>query len=156
MYYKINMHCFRISQWANQLRWTRIAKRTITFSSCKGFAAIGLQPFEHYCWAECINIGQQAFNLSAGLSSRKGRYSDWLWGGRPRCRSSDPGRWKIFLLSTSRLVLGPTQSTIQWVLGALSLGLKRPGREANHSLPTNAEAKNTWMYTHTSSNVFMA
>jgi hypothetical protein len=28
-------------------------------------------------------------------------------------------------------VLGPTQSPIQWVQGALSLGVKRPGREAD-------------------------
>jgi hypothetical protein len=29
--------------------------------------------------------------------------------------------------------LGPTQPSIQWVPGALSLGVKRPGREADHS-----------------------
>jgi len=34
---------------------------------------------------------------------------------------------------TSRPVLGPTQPSIQWVLGVLSLGLKRPEREADHS-----------------------
>jgi hypothetical protein len=41
-------------------------------------------------------------------------------------------------------------------IGVFSLGLKRLGREANHSPPTKAEAKNAWMYTHTPSNVFMA
>jgi hypothetical protein len=30
---------------------------------------------------------------------------------------------------------------IQWVLGALSLGVKLPGREANHSPPSSAEVK---------------
>jgi hypothetical protein len=30
---------------------------------------------------------------------------------------------------------------IQWVSGALSLGLKRPGREADHSPPSTAEVK---------------
>jgi hypothetical protein len=30
---------------------------------------------------------------------------------------------------------------IQWVLGALSLGVKRPGREAEHSPPSSAEVK---------------
>jgi hypothetical protein len=29
----------------------------------------------------------------------------------------------------------------QWVLGALSLGVKRPGREADHSPPSNAEVE---------------
>jgi hypothetical protein len=38
-------------------------------------------------------------------------------------------------------VLGPTQPPIQWVPGALSLGVKWPGREADHSLPYNAEVK---------------
>jgi hypothetical protein len=34
-----------------------------------------------------------------------------------------------------------TQPPIQWVLGALYLGVKRPGREADHSLPSSAEVK---------------
>jgi hypothetical protein len=48
----------------------------------------------------------------------------------------------IFLfITTSRIGLGPTQPPIQWVLGALSLGVKRPGREADHSPPSSAEVK---------------
>jgi hypothetical protein len=47
--------------------------------------------------------------------------------------SSSPGRVKNFLVSTSsRLVLGRTQPPTQWVPGALSPGVKRPGREADH------------------------
>jgi hypothetical protein len=42
----------------------------------------------------------------------------------------------------------PTQSPIQWVLGALSLGVKRPRREADHSPPSSAK-KNEWRYTST-------
>jgi hypothetical protein len=34
--------------------------------------------------------------------------------------------------TASRTVLGPTQPPIQWVPEALSLGVKRPGREADH------------------------
>jgi len=30
---------------------------------------------------------------------------------------------------------------IQWVTGALSLGVKQPGREADHSPPSSAEVK---------------
>jgi hypothetical protein len=41
----------------------------------------------------------------------------------------------------SRTALGPTQPPIQWVAGALSLGVKRPGREADHSHPSSAEVK---------------
>jgi hypothetical protein len=68
------------------------------------------------------------------------------------------GRWfesrqklGIFLFTTvSRPTLGPTQPPIQWIPGALSLGVKRPGREANHSPPSSAEVKNAWSCTSTS------
>jgi hypothetical protein len=43
--------------------------------------------------------------------------------------------------------LGPTQPPIQLVSGALSLEVKRPGREAEHSPPSNAEVNNAWNYT---------
>jgi hypothetical protein len=46
-------------------------------------------------------------------------------------------------------VLGPTQLPIQWVPGALSPGVKRLGREADHSPPTSAEVnKNVYLYIH--------
>jgi hypothetical protein len=35
---------------------------------------------------------------------------------------------------------------IQWVPGALSLVVKWPGREADHSPPSGAEVKNEWSY----------
>jgi hypothetical protein len=38
-------------------------------------------------------------------------------------------------------LLGPTQPPIQWVAGSLSLGVKRPDREANRSPPSSAEVK---------------
>jgi hypothetical protein len=48
----------------------------------------------------------------------------------------------IFLFTpVSRTALGPTQPPIQWVPWALSLGVKRPGREADHSPPSSAEVK---------------
>jgi hypothetical protein len=54
-----------------------------------------------------------------------------------------------FIFCASRTGLGPTQPPIQWAPGALSLGVKRPGREADHSPPSSAEAKNAWSYTST-------
>jgi hypothetical protein len=45
---------------------------------------------------------------------------------------------------------------IQWLRGALPSGIKQPGRETDHSLPTSAEVKNTWIYTSTTLYVFMA
>jgi hypothetical protein len=51
-------------------------------------------------------------------------------------------RLGIFLFTTpSRTALGPTQPPIQWVPGALSLGVKRSGREADHSFPSSADVK---------------
>jgi len=41
----------------------------------------------------------------------------------------------------SRMDLEPTQSHIQWVSRALSLGVKQPRREADHSAPSGAEVK---------------
>jgi hypothetical protein len=43
--------------------------------------------------------------------------------------------------------LGPTQPPIQWVPAVLSLGVKRPGREADHSFPSSAEVKE-WVELH--------
>jgi hypothetical protein len=44
-----------------------------------------------------------------------------------------PAGLGIFLFTTaSRAALGPTQPPIQRVRGALSMGVKRPGREADH------------------------
>jgi len=48
----------------------------------------------------------------------------------------------VFLFITaSRTALEPTQPPTQWVPGALFLGVKRPGREADHSPPSSAEIK---------------
>jgi hypothetical protein len=63
----------------------------------------------------------------------------------------------IFTFTTaSRTALGPTQPPIKWVRRALSLGVKRPEREADHSPPSSAEVKNSWSYTATAQYVFMA
>jgi hypothetical protein len=63
----------------------------------------------------------------------------------------------IFLFTTmSRMAPGPTQPPIQWVPGALSLGVKRPGREADHSPPSSAKVKNEWSYTSTPQYALMA
>jgi hypothetical protein len=46
---------------------------------------------------------------------------------------------------------GPTQPPIQWVPGAVSVGVKRPGREADHSPPSSADVKEcVELYLHSS------
>jgi hypothetical protein len=62
-----------------------------------------------------------------------------------------------FLFATaSRPDLGSTQAPIQCVPGAISLGVKRSEREADHSPPSNAEIKTAWSYTSAPPVVFMA
>jgi hypothetical protein len=90
-------------------------------------------------------------NKESRLRRTKFRRGAGLRAGRPRGRSSSPSRRKIFLFLTLFVpVLGPTQTPIQWVLRALSLGVKRQEHEADHPPPTSAEVKNTWIYTSTS------
>jgi hypothetical protein len=57
----------------------------------------------------------------------------------------------VLFTTASRPALGPTHPPIQWVIGALSLGVKWPEREAYNSSPPSAEAKNAWSYTSTTS-----
>jgi hypothetical protein len=53
---------------------------------------------------------------------------------------------EIFLSTTVlRKNLGPNQPPTQWLPGALSLGVKRPGREADRSPPFRTN--NSWSYT---------
>jgi hypothetical protein len=77
----------------------------------------------------------------------------------PRLRAGRPGfdsrkRKRFFFSSPPRpdWFWGPIQS----VLGALCLWAKWLEREADHSRPSSAAAKNAWSYTSTSSHVFMA
>jgi hypothetical protein len=62
---------------------------------------------------------------------------------------------RIFSMS-SRPVLGSTQPPIQWIPGAISPGVKLPGREADHSPPASAEVKKMWIYTSTPPYAFIA
>jgi hypothetical protein len=73
------------------------------------------------------------------------RYSDWLWAGRTRGRSSSPGKVKIFLFSSSSSpALRFTQLPILWVPG-----VRQPRPEADHSPPASAEVKeNVDLYNH--------
>jgi hypothetical protein len=60
----------------------------------------------------------------------------------------------IFLFTTtSRTALGSIQLPVQWVPGALSLGIKQLGREADHSPPSSAEVEECVELYHHSSNM---
>jgi hypothetical protein len=102
------------------------------------------------CLFSSANTSSNSYICSLVTIARKrSRYRDWLQAGRLRVWSSSPGRDKNFLFSkSSRQALGPTQPPI---LGALSLGLKWTGREADHSPPASIEIKKIWNYTSTPS-----
>jgi hypothetical protein len=55
----------------------------------------------------------------------------------------------VLFTTASRPALGPTPLPIQWVLRALSLWVKQPARETDHSPPSCAEVKNAWSYAST-------
>jgi hypothetical protein len=69
------------------------------------------------------------------------RYSDGLSAGRQGFDSRQ-GQKIVLLLTAYKPALGPIQPPIHWVPGALSPGVKRQGREADHSPPFSAEVKN--------------
>jgi hypothetical protein len=46
-------------------------------------------------------------------------------------------------------------ATYSMSTGGFSLGLKRPGREADHSNPSSAKVKNVWHYTSTPHYIYM-
>jgi hypothetical protein len=96
------------------------------------------------------------FTLNHCLGAEIGQwYSTGLWTGWSGI--GVPGRMGVFLFTTlSRLALGPTQPVIQWVPGALSLGVKQPGHEAGHSPPSSAKVKNAWRYISTPQYAFRA
>ena len=52
--------------------------------------------------------------------------------------------WFYVFSETSGPALGPTQPPIQWAPRALSMGVKRPGREGHHSSLSSVEDKHEW------------
>jgi hypothetical protein len=68
-------------------------------------------------------------------------------------RDSIPREGRDFTPSTPALV--PTHPPIQWIPWVISLGIKRPELESDHSPPFSAEVKNAWNYTFIPSYVFM-
>jgi hypothetical protein len=55
---------------------------------------------------------------------------------------SQQGLGILLFTTVFRMALGPIQPPIQWMPGALSLGIKWLRREADHSPPSNGEVKN--------------
>jgi hypothetical protein len=113
--------------------WTATSLFVSPCLMCRGVRA---------CVCVCVCVG-------GGLGYRI-QYCDCLQAGWPRGWSLSPSRGKNFVFSmSSRPVLRRTQPPIQWVPGALSLGVNRLEHEADHSPPTSVRVKNKWIYTAT-------
>jgi hypothetical protein len=64
---------------------------------------------------------------------------------------------EVFLFSAvCDATLRPARPPVWWVQGALSLGMGRPGRGADHSPPSGAEVGNAWSCASAPQRVFMA
>jgi hypothetical protein len=71
-----------------------------------------------------------------------------LQAGRSDVQGSIPSGARDFSLSYHvRSALGPTQPPIQWIPGALFLGVKWLGHEADHSPLSSAKVTKEWSYT---------
>jgi hypothetical protein len=55
------------------------------------------------------------------------------------------GKRFFFFCTVFMQPLGFTQPPIQWVLGAVPLVVEEPGCEADHSHPSGAKVKKTWI-----------
>jgi hypothetical protein len=77
------------------------------------------------------------------------------WTAKELGFDSQQGEEIILFSVASRLLLRSTQCPIQWVLEAFTPQIKQPGCEADHSPPSTAKVKNTWIYTSTTLHIFM-
>jgi hypothetical protein len=86
-------------------------------------------------------------------------HSDWLRAGRSRSRVSSPGRSRIltspYRPDRLRRPPGLLLNSYSKGNGGFSTGVKRPAGEADHSHPTSAAVKKTWVNTLTLPNVLM-
>jgi hypothetical protein len=115
------------------------------------FTALYLVKQDNFTFTSGANRGGVSYRLHASLAQEPGYLGAVALGHWLDDRGFDSRQGLgIFLFTTaSRPVLGPTQPPIQWTPGALSVGVKRPGREADHSPPSSVEVKNEWSYTST-------
>jgi hypothetical protein len=108
-----------------ELRWDRFPSKLAIFFARHSMA-----------WSISIwNNNTTSMNRDSSVGTATGYGLDG--------RGSIPGRGWEFCSSTPcpRPALGPTDPPIQWSSGALSLGVKRPGHDADHSPQSSSGVK---------------
>jgi hypothetical protein len=94
-----------------------------------------------------IHGKRKVVNVTEDISTYSERMTDHVDRMTENLRRKGERNFRCIGRSVSRPALGPTQPPIQWVSGGSFLGVKRPGREADHPPPYSAELKNVWSYT---------
>jgi hypothetical protein len=105
---------------------------------CNSAFVFGLHAHLLQIQTYCLQVSSGGEELCSSVS-----LVTMLWAGQPEFNSWQ-GMGFLLLTTMSRLALGPTQPPIQWVPGALSMGVKQPGHKADHSPLSSAEVKNVW------------
>jgi hypothetical protein len=108
---------------------------TFLVTKSQGRTLLGAPSIDYRILLKCMSA-EQSCDSSVGIALGYGPY-------HRISRVRLPTGLGIFIFTAaSRTALGPTQPPIQWVRGALSLEVKRSGREAARSPPSSAEVKN--------------
>jgi hypothetical protein len=134
--------------------------KTHTTYGTQGFITMFTRA-QHYSNPHSHNLIAYTEYISFLWAGQLSRYSDWLRAARARLDFQErqvPGIPGTFPpTTTSRQALGPTQSPIELISGALSPGVKR--REETDHLPSSRlkrRVKNVLSYTSTPPYVFAA
>jgi len=134
------------------LIFSTFISRPTSLLACNRFSVIPFTQHQHRTKTDMLQSKSllSFYDLNNGVRPVTAQLVQWLGYGLNDQGSRVDSQWGlgIFLFTTmSRTAVRPTQPPIPRVPGALSLEVKQPGCEVNHSPPSSAEVKNVWGYT---------
>jgi hypothetical protein len=92
------------------------------------------------CYKKTLSLHIQNISINHTIN-----YKTWIWATGWTIRvlgfNSQQGLGIFLFTTASTMTLRPTQPPIQCIPGALSLEVKKPGHEADHSTPSSAKDK---------------
>jgi hypothetical protein len=162
--FRSNTRTWNTNPWSRQLENLIVTQRVKKFLAFYGTRRL-ITVFKTNChctlaWARCMQSTIShpiSLNPALILSSHIRLSGTELGYGLDDQRFQTWQGLGIFpFITASRSALGTSQPPIQWVPRDLSLGVKRQGREADHSPPSRAEVKNAWSYISTPQYAFIA